>query len=152
LRLIVKILVAAILISACTEPELKPKGVLSENVMAALLTDIHLAEGAKTGRQVMGDTLRVETYYQKILKKHNTSLRAFNKSYDFYAKQPQIMNGIYEEVVENLNRMEVRVPKWEKAEDKPQNDSTEAVLSKYQTDQALLDSLRKFSQDSTKKP
>lgn len=116
MRLIGNIAICILIATSCSSPVKRPKDIIAPDKMVLILTDVHLTEGAKTGRQVMGDTLRVETYYQKVFNKYGTSLAQFNKSFAYYTKHPDEMNTIYEQVVESLNRIEVRVPKWEKEE------------------------------------
>ena len=117
LRLTVSIFLIFFVTAACNKTKKNTPQVLELDRMCAILTDIHLLEGAKKGRRVIGDTLRIETYYQKIFKKHHTSPKYFSFSFSYYAKHPDIMNTIYERVVENLNRMEVVSPKWDKEKD-----------------------------------
>lgn len=151
LRLIASTILLLAIFTACTGDTEKPLEVLPEDKMAAILTDVHLIEGAKTGRKIMGDTLFIETYYAKVFSKHNTNLEDFNTSFEYYSRNPKIMNGIYERVVENLNKMEIRVPAWEKLED-----SAAVPVDSITTQEALkalkskVNQMMPFSNDSTK--
>ena len=95
----------------------RPKGVLSEEKMIEVMTDMHLIEGGKVGRKIMGDTLLLDDYYYKLFDKYQTDKETFNKSYEFYAKQPELMNSLYEKVIENLNQLQKSVPKWNEETD-----------------------------------
>ncbi len=134
LNLYVKLFVIVLLI-ACSNKDnnfTPPPGILSQDSMVAILTDVHLVEGAKIGRKIMGDTLTVEHYYHKVYDKHNISKEKFEKSFDFYNHNPAVMDEIYELVIEELNSIEI-LP----AKNLQHNDS---LNNKHQ---AIIDSLEK---------
>lgn len=86
-----------------------PEDVLSPEKMAAMMTDIHLAEGAV----VHAPDIRFEPrqravdYYAAIYKKHQVDSAVFRKSFEFYAKHPQHFSGVYDQVLENLNKLQL---------------------------------------------
>ena len=86
-----------------------PKDVLSPEKMSAIMTDIHLAEGAV----VHSPDIRLEPrqravdYYAAIYKKHRVDSVVFRKSFEFYAKHPQHFSGVYDQVLENLNKLQL---------------------------------------------
>ncbi|MGB0177853.1 MAG: DUF4296 domain-containing protein [Owenweeksia sp.] len=94
-----------------------PDDVFRQDTMIAILTDIHLVEGAKLGRRIMGDTVLVDVYYQKVFEKHLTTKEEFEHSFKFYADHPSEMDKIYDQVIENLNSIEVASPRWEDNKD-----------------------------------
>ncbi len=148
MRLIGNIALCILVGISCNSPTERPSDIIDPDKMVLVLTDVHLTEGAKTGRQIMGDTLRVETYYQKVFNKYGTTLAQFNKSYAYYTKHPTEMNSIYEQVIESLNRIEVRVPKWEK-EAAAALDSNQLSKLKQRKFKLLGDSIR-INVDSNK--
>ncbi|MEQ9263067.1 MAG: DUF4296 domain-containing protein [Owenweeksia sp.] len=109
----------AILTASCSVQEEGdiPKDVFKEDRMITILTDIHLVEGAKLGRRIMGDTVLVDVYFQKVFEKHNITKEQFEHSFGFYSDRPAQMDKIYDRVIENLNSIEVASPRWEDAKD-----------------------------------
>ncbi len=108
-NLIASLLLGALL-TACGNPsEVKvPPYVLEQEKMAAVIADIHVVEGARMGREVMGDTLHSDFYFEKVYDKHGISRSDFDTSFSFYSAYPRIMNEIYEEAIEQLNKMEMQ--------------------------------------------
>lgn len=111
-------LLVALLLSCTRQPVPIPSQVIPPDSMTAILTDVHLIEGARIGSRVMGDSLSVGDYYQKLYAKHGITRARFDSSFDFYSQNPEHMAPIYEKVVENLNRADVR-PAREKLEEQP---------------------------------
>jgi hypothetical protein len=150
LRSIVNLCLLLWIVASCSEGEQKPEALLPADKMAVVLTDVHLIEGAKTGRKIMGDTLFIETYYAKVFHKHNTNLEDFNLSFEYYAAHPKMMNLIYEQVIENLNKMEIRVPAWEKQEDSlAVHQDTTINAEEVQEMRKKINKLMPFQQDTT---
>lgn len=109
--------------------------------MIAILTDVHIVEGAKIGRKIMGDTLMMDAYYRKVFAKHDIDKKQLEENYRYYSSDPERMDGIYEKVLDNLNKLQVAVPKWsavDSIKDPNFNSSKDSLKSK-----ALLDSLLK---------
>lgn len=121
-----------------------PKDVLPQDSMIAMITDMHLIEGGKLGRKIMGDSLLlVDDYYFKLYEKYNVSKERYKKSYSFYAENPKLMAKIYEKVLENLNQIQAS-PKWKDEE----GTSEKKAISKRI---AKLDSLKRNPSDSVQK-
>lgn len=98
-----------------------PEDILSRDEMVAIMTDMHIVEGARMGRNMMGDSLGVEVYFEKIYAKHKVSKEEFDSSFSFYTKHPGTMDKIYEQVIENLNSLEVAAPRWENEDNADQS-------------------------------
>jgi len=86
--------------------------IIEKDKMAAILTDIHLAESYSTlikdslhqsGERNL-DTLNV--LYQSVLGHYNISLKAFYTSFDWYKKHPAELDSIYQKVITNYSIME----------------------------------------------
>jgi len=115
----------------------KPEGILSQDSMATIMTDIHLIEGAKVGRKIMGDTLTVENYYSKVYDKYGITKEEFEKNFAFYNRHPEKMDQIFESVIEKLNSIDV----GSTANNKDEN--TEATEIDSAKTKILIDSLKK---------
>ena len=51
----------------------------------------------------------VDNYYAEVFEKYNTDKEIFDKSMQFYAKQPVILDSIYSKVLDELLEMEVKL-------------------------------------------
>ena len=105
------ILFSAILVFSCGKEKL-PKGILSKNKMVPILVDQHLAEllftqrfslGIKDGKNMMDDL------YLSVIKKNKVDQKTFEQSVFYYSKHPDQYIPIYDEVLNRLNEMQVKV-------------------------------------------
>ena len=105
MKIILSIL--SILLLACTSPKTEiPTEILSKMEFASILKEIHVAEAAfelnkSKGLENAKNTLA--NNYQSIYKKHDISASTFSKSLDYYAKNPEKLEKIYSNVLEELN-------------------------------------------------
>lgn len=100
-----------LVLHSCTNPsEVKvPEHVMPKDKMAEVLVDIHLVEGARVGRDIMGDSLHSDFYYAKVYEKHSISKADFDTSFSFYSQHPKVMDKIYSRAIERLNKMEMEL-------------------------------------------
>ena len=100
------ILLLSILLLACTPPKIEmPTGILPETEFANMLKDVHWAEAAfelnkSKGVENVKNTLA--NSYQSIYKKYDVTDTTFSKSLDYYAKNPEKLEKIYTNVLEQL--------------------------------------------------
>ena len=98
---LIHLLLVALLVSGCVNDEKLPKDTMSEEHMAVILTDIHLAE-ARVNRLQLRSLDSSLMIYNKlkadIWKKHKVDTTAYRKSYDYYMTRPETMTRIYEKV------------------------------------------------------
>lgn len=88
----------------------EPEGLLSQEQMVEVMTDIHLIEGARTGLVIMGDTVGgVNEHYKAFFEKHHVSQNQFDSSFVYYSKKPEVFDKIYERVIENLSVIESEI-------------------------------------------
>ena len=89
-----------------------PADILTKNEMVPLLADIHLAQATITIFEYT-DTVKfsVKDYQRAILKKRNISEKKFEASLKFYSDHPELLVGIYEEVVNELSRKQGEIEK-----------------------------------------
>ncbi len=88
----------------------QPNGLLTQDEMVAVLTDIHLIEGARTGLVIMGDSVGgVNEHYKAFFVKHNVTQAQYDSSFVYYSKNPKIFDKIYERVIENLSVIESEI-------------------------------------------
>lgn len=72
--------------------------------MQAILTDIHVAESAAKADSIPRDSSAYYalSYYQTVLDKHDVGLSRYKRSLHYYVENPDIMNTMYEPIMENL--------------------------------------------------
>jgi len=83
----------------------KPKNLISQGTMAEVLADIHIAEASIQIENSEDDTIRQTyiNYYYAVFEKHNISKDAFVESMDYYFKNPEKLQVIYDNVNEILS-------------------------------------------------
>ena len=88
----------------------RPKGVLNQEDMANILTDMHKLDGALVERGIMfsNDSTKMK-YYNFVFAKYNISKANFDSSLVWYTKNPQEFNNIYNKVLLNLSLQEKEV-------------------------------------------
>ncbi|GAB2766659.1 hypothetical protein GCM10027275_05780 [Rhabdobacter roseus] len=87
--------------AGCSAEEKPPRHILSEDKMAAVLADIHVAEARVTRMRLSSLDSSVMVYnrlQQQIWKKHDVDTLAYRQSYEFYIANPGYMARIYEKV------------------------------------------------------
>ncbi len=85
-----------------------PAKLLNRQQMAAVISDIQLAESAVTQKNLHPDTSNMTQagYYDFIYKKHAVNKEDFEGSYHYYLSTPDEMDSIYTVVLEILHRKE----------------------------------------------
>lgn len=100
-------------LSSCGQEEksvVVPVDVLPKEKMAQVLTDIHLAE-AETNLKILPDSastilMAIGIRLQKIFEKHEITKAQYEKSLSFYIDHPELLNQIYEKVLNALSKMQ----------------------------------------------
>lgn len=88
---------------ACGSAGSDKKNILSEDKMAAILTDMQLAESASRLQLMPGEYLDDPLkWYVEIMQEHGTDTTIFSKSLDYYTSHPDKLEKIYKKVDENL--------------------------------------------------
>ena len=81
--------------------------------MLSLLTDLHLVDGELYNVPQQSDSLYKygTNKYKALFKKHHTTDAQFRKSLDFYSKQPEVIQemydslaGIVQKKIDSLNK------------------------------------------------
>lgn len=86
-----------------------PSGIITEEKMAEVLTDIRLLEGVYAGDFQRVDTseFAIGAYYEQLFVKHQLTRSNFLDSYSYFAQQPEMMLRIETEVSRKLEVMSV---------------------------------------------
>jgi hypothetical protein len=110
-------IVFVLLLAFACGGEKLPKGILTKEKMVPMLVDQHLAEQIFSLRFNVGlknDSV-IDDLYLSILKKYGVERNKFEQSVFYYSKHPEKYKEIYDEVLNRLNAMEVKVKKEEPA-------------------------------------
>lgn len=94
--------------SCSRDKETIPKGIIPEEKMAEILTDIHIAEAYTNFKNLQAENLRqnISSYYLFIFKNHQVSEEDFEESFDFYSKNPNAFVEVYTQVLINISKKE----------------------------------------------
>lgn len=75
--------------------------------MAAILTDVHLAE-TRVSRMGLASSDSANVVYKRlerqIFTKHKVDATAYEKSYIYYSSHPREMESLYKRIVEKLQK------------------------------------------------
>lgn len=85
----------------------KPEGVIPDDTMVPILAEMHLAS-AYFSVEYTDDSLAYSqaiNYTQKqVLDKHGITFKQFEKSIAYYTDYPERFKGIYERVIQQLDK------------------------------------------------
>ncbi|MEI6765023.1 MAG: DUF4296 domain-containing protein [Bacteroidota bacterium] len=101
------LLLAFMLLASCGHKEvvIAPANILTQEQMASVLVDFHLAEAAiiEVQRNKRDVNYYTGHYYTSVLKKHNITRKKFSDSVHFYSRHIDELKFIYEEVLTQLS-------------------------------------------------
>ena len=92
-----------VFLSACNNGG-PPKGVIKEEQMIKLLTDIHLVDGQLYAIPQLPDSLYKYgvNKYKDVFKKHHTNEAVLKKSLKYYSTQPELMQAMYDTIQKRI--------------------------------------------------
>jgi 3'-phosphoadenosine 5'-phosphosulfate sulfotransferase (PAPS reductase)/FAD synthetase len=101
----------------------KEKSEISKEQFKNILIDIYLVEAYISQNKYSNkdSTVDVDFYYQEVYKKHNIDKSILNSTYSFYAKTPAELEEVYNNVLDSLNRLQLKLKPVSK------NDSTKVT-------------------------
>jgi hypothetical protein len=97
-------------ITSCKKDEKTniPQGVLNHDVMVKVMSDIHLAKGARMAQLLPDEyTKNPDKMLQDILLANHTDTSTFNTSWLFYNQHPEMMENIYKDVAIAIEKISV---------------------------------------------
>lgn len=100
---------AILLLSACADapPPPPPENALDEQKFFEVMVDVHLVEAAinqKFGRSK--DTSDSSYgYYKALFEKHEVSRTDFDSTFNYYLRNPELLEGIYTQVHDSLSAL-----------------------------------------------
>ena len=103
--------IAAVVLASCNggnKPKDVPANLIPANAMVPLLIDLQLIEGANTTKHFLGDTgqANYELLYTTIFEKHSVRKTQFDSAMAYYTLHGRELEAIYDQVIEELMKME----------------------------------------------
>jgi len=92
-----------IFLAACSGNKI-PDGIIAQDKMTNLLTDIHIVDGSMYNVMQLPDSLYKygTDKYQMVFRKYQTDSVQFKKSFQYYASNPDKLQAIYDQVTINI--------------------------------------------------
>ena len=100
----------ALFLSCSKKAIVIPPDVIPEKQMIEVMTDVHLAEATKNLPLLPQDTSThaISEYYNFIFNKYHITKDKFQKKFDFYKSNPELMEEVYSEVLSRLSEMQAK--------------------------------------------
>ncbi len=125
-------LVLLFLQTGCNQVE-EPQGILPTDTLKLILIETHLAEA---NLNLNADSLqmnRAADYYALILDSFKTDSTQFAESMEYYMSKPDIMEKMYQEMLEELSMRESKLPVVKNAPPVPSTVVDSGVLKKFRS-------------------
>lgn len=109
-----------------------PEGIIEQDKMVKLFTDIHLTDGILS--TTASDSLlkqQAANYYNAVYKKYNTDSGQYKKSLRYYSMRPELLDTMYFQVSKNLQRLNDEMEK--KAVDRNRDEAELALMNQDTT-------------------
>lgn len=117
-----------VVVLMCTSCHMRPFGVLSEKEMEEVLVDMHLTTAAMNIHIPMDKKAIRQKYLNTVFEKHGITREKFEKSLDWYTRNPRKFEIVYEEVEKRLEQMNTDVDNFVyHPELNPANDTIDTV-------------------------
>lgn len=110
-RVLIIVLLVITVLSACKNKEDVPEDILDKSLLKKVLIDVHLADASffTVDPRNTDSSFTPENVYYSIFKNHQITRKQFEESVKYYSRQPEVLAGIYEDVIHELSRMEAEV-------------------------------------------
>lgn len=102
-----------VIVFSCTQKGksvVVPAAIIPKAKMARIITHVHL-EQAEQNLHTPMDSIKMKPIdFQKIFVKDTISKKQYEESFAFYLDHPELLNEVYEEVVNELSKMNSGIP------------------------------------------
>jgi hypothetical protein len=90
-------------LTACGSDSL-PAGILSKEKMVEVLTEVHIAEADQQQKVLEQSATMSDTFsFDAVFKKVNISRAEYDNSMKFYSANPELLDQVYDEVINELS-------------------------------------------------
>ena len=96
-----------IFLVACARQHV-PEGIIDNDKMVSVLTDIHLVDSYVSSAAYDTTTQPAKNYYKVVYEKYKIDSVEFQKSLRYYSRQPELLDTMYYQVLQKLERKERR--------------------------------------------
>lgn len=105
------LLLAVLLVTACSQEEEKPGNLLTKETMVRVLADMHIAEAKVKNLRVSTDSARqvYSIYELKIFDEWNITPEQYTQSYEYYLTRYDEMTAMQNALIDTLNRRQQRI-------------------------------------------
>jgi len=105
----IPVLIVLTLLAACNSSEdAVPAQYVQFDTMVLIMADIQVVEAkgnlARNGSMVEDNKVGIKTDYEQVFFNYHTSQARFDSSYTYYARNPKLLDKLYEKSIEELNR------------------------------------------------
>lgn len=98
--------------TSCKKKQVEiPVDILKQKEMIAVLADVQIAEAALTQQATKGKLASDYTasYYKFVFEKHKITSQEFKRSMNWYTLHPDMLDKVYEEVINQLSKKQSEV-------------------------------------------
>ncbi|HNQ13039.1 MAG TPA: DUF4296 domain-containing protein [Bacteroidia bacterium] len=106
-KALLHILIICLLLHSCSNKnEELPEGIIAEDEMIQILTDVHLAETAFIMNNLKSKNPEnaAISYYKFVFDKHKINREQFDASFRYYTARPAQYSLIYEQVLNEITQ------------------------------------------------
>lgn len=118
-----------LLLLGCNYSEKKklPENIIPEKQLIPILVDIHFADATLSVLHFDKKNARYkpENYYNIVLKKHGIDRKKFDESIEYYSKNPEELDIIYDKVLNEFSKLKANLTK--------SDTSTQSSTTKYRS-------------------
>ena len=97
-------------IFSCDENKQKPVSFIARDKMAAILSDLHIAEAGINNSTSNKDSIaaKMKSYQQFIFEKFAVNETQFNENFEYYLKNTSELDSVYSDVLSNINKIQLK--------------------------------------------
>lgn len=100
-----------LLVASCSRPPSPsdvPENLIQRDTFLLVLSEVHLIEGVMKQNILRNDdpALLIEEHYNELFDRYHINQERFTETYRWWYEHPEELDGLLEEVVENLSELE----------------------------------------------
>ncbi len=106
------VIIALVVSCAPKQPDdTPPPDLIDQNKFALIMVDVQLIEGMRVHKlgPKRENSVDMVPLYEDVFQKHGITEEEFRRTFEYYTNHPDKMKEIYEQVVDSLTTMEVKV-------------------------------------------
>ena len=104
-------IVSALVVISCQERKRIPDGIIPEDKMVEVITEVELTQALLKLKIANQDTVNQKQLFEETYKDFGISEETFNNSLDFYCQDPKLLEEIYAKVINNISKKQAELQK-----------------------------------------